>query len=57
MLLRSTQSMKTVQAIPSREGQGPSGPGVGCGIGNKPTPALRATPPMEGIFMGVFHAA
>ena len=49
MLLRSTQSMKTVQVIPSGEGQRPSGPGVGCGIWNKPTPALRATPPMEGF--------
>ena len=37
---------------PLWEGQRPSGPGVGCGIWNKPTPALRATPSMEGIFMG-----
>src|SRR6185503_11030150 len=44
MLLRSTQSMKTVQVIPSREGQGPSGPGVGCGIGNKPTPGAPRHP-------------
>src|SRR4030095_8914839 len=44
MLLRSIQSMKTVQVIPTREGQGPSGPGVGCGIGNKPTPGTPAPP-------------
>ena len=26
--------------IPSWEGQGPSGPGVGCGVANRPTPSL-----------------
>jgi hypothetical protein len=36
--------------FPSWEGQGPTGPGVGwCWTRTKPTPALRATPPMEGI--------
>jgi hypothetical protein len=25
---------------------------VGYGVGNRPTPALRATPSEEGIFMG-----
>ena len=49
------QSMKMFKPFPSREGQGPSGPGVGCGVENEPTPALRATPPTEGIFMGVLH--
>jgi len=39
-----------------REEQRPSDPGVGCGVGNKPTPALRATPPKEGIFLEAIHA-
>ena len=41
MLLRSTTEYKNGERFPSREGQGPSGPGVGCGIKNEPTPALR----------------
>ena len=48
------QRIKMFKPFPSREGQGPSGPGVGCGVENGPTPALRATPPTEGIFIGVF---
>ncbi len=43
------QSMKTIKGFPSREGQEPSGPGVGCEIGNEPTPALHATPPRRGF--------
>jgi len=38
---------------PSREGQGPSGPGVGCGLGDEPTPALTCHPSLEGIFRRV----
>jgi hypothetical protein len=51
-----------VKQFPSREGQGPSGPGVGYGVGNGPTPALRdrvkssqdftSAPPLQG---GDFH--
>ena len=41
--------------ITSPLGQG--GTSGGFERGNKPTPALRATPPTEGIFKGVFHAA
>jgi hypothetical protein len=52
MLLQSTQSMKTVRVIPSREGRGPSGPGVGCGIGIKPP--RRSAPPPDG---GGSHAS
>ena len=35
--------------FPSWEGQGPSGPGVGLWRNERPTPALRATPPRRGF--------
>ena len=34
---------------PPREGHGPIGPGVGCGLESGPTLALRATPPGRGF--------
>ena len=40
----------TYEKVPSREGRGPQGPGVGCGLGNQPTPALTRHPSREGIF-------
>jgi hypothetical protein len=41
---------RSMKMIPSREGQGPSGPEVGHSWKpTKPTPTLRATPPKEGI--------
>ena len=48
MPLRGTTTDERPNYSP-REGQGPSDPGVGCGIGNEPTPALRATPPRRGL--------
>ena len=52
MLLLSTTECENGERFPSREGQGPSGPGVGCGIKNEPTPALRDrcrfAPPLPG---------
>src|SRR6185503_3804727 len=39
--------------IPSWEGRGPSGPGVGSEVGNGPTPAAFGRhPSREGIFLG-----
>jgi hypothetical protein len=44
---------------PPWEGQGPRGPGVGCGTESDTHPgasrllSLHATPPMEGIFRSV----
>jgi hypothetical protein len=50
-----------MKTVPSWEGQAPMGAEVGCAIPGKPTPAAfatavatAATPPMEGIFHGVF---
>jgi hypothetical protein len=48
--------------FPSREGQGPSGPGVGSGLeatihpgwAARPLSLTPATPPEEGIFKGLF---
>jgi hypothetical protein len=54
-MLRTTEH-ENGQTIPSREGHWPSGPGVGYGVGNGPTPALRdrcrSAPPLQG---GDFH--
>jgi hypothetical protein len=45
MLLRSTTELENEQEIPLSGGQGRrQALGWVCGIGNEPTPALRATP-------------
>jgi hypothetical protein len=52
MPLRSTTAPESDKGVPSREGQAPTDAGVGCGWGTIPTPALRVTPPTEGIIRG-----
>ncbi len=53
ILLRSTTEHENGQTIPlSREGRGPSGPGVGCGFRERTHPGAARHPSEEGIFMG-----